>query len=264
MKNLFLCILSLVVLATMQGCGSSGHSSNTGQGLSTSSVTVTVTPSSASMDAGSSQVFKAVVTDDTTGGGVTWAVTGGGTLSAESSSSVTLTAPAAPGTVTLTATSKTDTTKSVKLTISVAAKPQIQVSKLATGIEGKPYSATMLVQGGVAPFTWSIVSGSLPPGLKLNANPPSIVGNPTTPGTYNFTLQIVDSSTPPQTVTPVHPRSRDRALRAAARSTRPCCCGRRNCDVNLNNLRWDRPDLDCEPQQARGIPRNLQLDETNS
>ena len=23
-----------------------------------------------------------------------------------------------------------------------------------------------------------------------------------------------------------------------------------------------RPDLDCEPQQARGIPRNLQLDET--
>ena len=61
---------------------------------------------------------------------------------------------------------------------------------------------------------------------------------------------------------PVHPRLRDPALRAAARSTRPCCCGRRNCNVNLNNLRWDRPDLDCEPQQARGIPRNLQVDET--
>jgi len=38
--------------------------------------------------------------------------------------------------------------------------------------------------------------------------------------------------------------------------------GRRNCNVNLDDLRWDRPDLDCEPQQARGIPRNLQLDET--
>jgi hypothetical protein len=24
----------------------------------------------------------------------------------------------------------------------------------------------------------------------------------------------------------------------------------------------DHPDLDCEPQQALGIPRNLQLDET--
>ena len=38
--------------------------------------------------------------------------------------------------------------------------------------------------------------------------------------------------------------------------------GRRNCNVNLDDLRWDRPELDCEPQQARGIPRNLQLDET--
>ena len=39
------------------------------------------------------------------------------------------------------------------------------------------------------------------------------------------------------------------------------CC-RRNCKVNLDDLYGDRPDLDCEPQQARGIPRNLQLDET--
>ena len=46
-----------------------------------------------------------------------------------------------------------------------------------------------------------------------------------------------------------------------SRSTRPGC-GRRNCNVDLNNLRWDRPDLDCEPQQARVIPRNLQVDET--
>ena len=37
---------------------------------------------------------------------------------------------------------------------------------------------------------------------------------------------------------------------------------RRNCNVNLDNLGLDRRDLDGEPQQARGIPRNLQLDET--
>ena len=36
----------------------------------------------------------------------------------------------------------------------------------------------------------------------------------------------------------------------------------RNCNVDLDDLRWDRPDLDCEPQQARGIRRNLQLDAT--
>jgi hypothetical protein len=43
---------------------------------------------------------------------------------------------------------------------------------------------------------------------------------------------------------------------------RPGCSGRRNCNVNLDELRGDGPDLDCEPQQAGGILRNLQLDET--
>jgi len=42
----------------------------------------------------------------------------------------------------------------------------------------------------------------------------------------------------------------------------PGCFGRRNCNVNLDDLRWDRPELNCESQQARGIRRNLQLDET--
>ena len=36
----------------------------------------------------------------------------------------------------------------------------------------------------------------------------------------------------------------------------------RNCNVKLDDLDWDRPDLNCELQQARGIPRNLRLDET--
>src|SRR4051812_21573070 len=31
------------------------------------------------------------------------------------------------------------------------------------------------------------------------------------------------------------------------------CFGRRNCNVYLDDLRWDRPDLYCEPQLARGV-----------
>jgi len=50
-------------------------------------------------------------------------------------------------------------------------------------------------------------------------------------------------------------------LRPPATVLTAFCC-RRNCKVNLDDLDWDRPDLICEPQQARGIPRNLQLDET--
>jgi hypothetical protein len=42
----------------------------------------------------------------------------------------------------------------------------------------------------------------------------------------------------------------------------PGCADHRNCNVNLDDPHWDRPDQDCELQQAPGIPRNLQLDET--
>ena len=37
----------------------------------------------------------------------------------------------------------------------------------------------------------------------------------------------------------------------------------RNCNVKLDDLDWDRPDIDCELQQETGTPRNLRLDETD-
>jgi len=55
------------------------------------------------------------------------------------------------------------------------------------------YSSALVVSGGVAPYTFSIVSGSLPPGLTLNTSTGAITGTPTTAGTYNFTAQVVDS-----------------------------------------------------------------------
>jgi YVTN family beta-propeller protein len=58
---------------------------------------------------------------------------------------------------------------------------------------GDAYSSALVVSGGVAPFTFSITSGSLPPGLTLNTSTGAITGTPTTAGTYNFTAQVVDS-----------------------------------------------------------------------
>ncbi|WP_160295188.1 putative Ig domain-containing protein [Geobacter sp. OR-1] len=57
-----------------------------------------------------------------------------------------------------------------------------------------PFSMSPEIVNGSAPFTWSIKSGSLPPGLSLNSSTGALSGTPTVFGTYSFTLQAVDQS----------------------------------------------------------------------
>src|ERR1035441_8777879 len=73
--------------------------------------------------------------------------------------------------------------------------PVISVSSLPPGVVGAPYSATLgVVRGtGTPPFTWSITSGSLPPGLSLNSSTGAITGTPTTIGNSSFTVQVTDA-----------------------------------------------------------------------
>ena len=82
---------------------------------------------------------------------------------------------------------------------------QISCVPHPTGTECENYSAAVLaVEGGVAPFVWSVVSGTLPPGLSMAPATGAITGVPTSPGTFNFTVQVADSSTPALTATQPH------------------------------------------------------------
>jgi Putative Ig domain/Spy0128-like isopeptide containing domain len=62
------------------------------------------------------------------------------------------------------------------------------------GETGVAYSNQLTVTGGTSPFTWSISSGSLPPGITLGASTGLLSGTPTTAGTYNFTVKVTDKS----------------------------------------------------------------------
>jgi streptogramin lyase len=65
---------------------------------------------------------------------------------------------------------------------------------------GKAYSATCTSTGGIQPYTYKISSGSLPPGVVLNPSTGAIGGTPTLPGTFSYTVQVTDASSPSQVV----------------------------------------------------------------
>src|SRR5439155_9688534 len=47
---------------------------------------------------------------------------------------------------------------------------------------------------GPAPYTWLVISGSLPPGLTLNTSTGLISGAPMTLGSYDFAYSVTDST----------------------------------------------------------------------
>jgi len=73
----------------------------------------------------------------------------------------------------------------------------IQSAPLLPAARGLSYSQQLSSTNGIGNVSWSLVSGSLPPGLTLNSSG-AITGTATLDGTYSFTVGASDSGTPPQ------------------------------------------------------------------
>ena len=149
--------------------------------------------------------------------GVTWSLSGQGSLSGVTSTSVTYTAPTSVpsgfvATVTATSVSNPKISKSVAINVASSTLTGSAVTiwndSLPNGVVTVNYNWLPGVTGGVAPYTYNVSAGTLPPGLIIlgssNGTPyPSgtIYGTPTAVGTSYFTLKVTDSASPPDVAT---------------------------------------------------------------
>jgi len=69
----------------------------------------------------------------------------------------------------------------------------IVTASLPEGNVGRRYSAQLGVSDGIPPYSFRVVSGSLPPGLTLRANTGTIMGAPIAAGTFSFRVEVTSS-----------------------------------------------------------------------
>ncbi|MDD2272161.1 MAG: Ig-like domain-containing protein [Desulfuromonadaceae bacterium] len=79
------------------------------------------------------------------------------------------------------------------LSITLYAPLVVSTASLANGFTASAYSQSLAASGGLTPYSWSIIAGSLPDGLALNSSTGVISGVPLTKGISSFTVQVKDA-----------------------------------------------------------------------
>jgi hypothetical protein len=150
--------LYLAIVFVLAGCGGGSNRTNP--------ITVAITGAPSTVTVNTMATLGVMVTNDAANAGVTWGVTGGGTFTSTTTSLVYTAPPTVPSsaTVTVTATSITDTTKSNSVTFTIVAAPAVSVtinnpiSTIAPGAAAVTVNATVTNDGTTNPgVTWTLV-----------------------------------------------------------------------------------------------------------
>jgi len=206
------CLLFSLLLCAGCGNGIGSGGGITIVGLSPTLTTVYVPGQTITLDAGQSINMTAAVVNDPTGAGATFALTGAGSLSTLSETtlgsseqySLAYTAPSsatAGATATVTVTSKATSSSTASLTFTLNPALVISTTTLPSGVVGTPYSSSVAASGGTGKLAWAVATGTIPPGIAISSTTGALSGTPATAGTYTFSVSVTDSSTNPNVVT---------------------------------------------------------------
>ena len=85
-------------------------------------------------------------------------------------------------------------TASKGLTVTVTSSSlAVATGSLPGAVAGVAYNEALAASGGIPPYTWGLIAGSLPPGLFLGSNG-VISGTTSSVGSYTVTVQVMDST----------------------------------------------------------------------
>ncbi len=80
-----------------------------------------------------------------------------------------------------------------QLPFTIGPSVSVKAQTLTSATAGLAYSDVVTASGGKAPYTWTVLSGAVPPGLSLAASG-TVSGNPTIAGPGIFAVQAVDAT----------------------------------------------------------------------
>lgn len=182
----------------IQSSDSNGVLASRTYSLTVDAATIAVSPSSLPNPVYGTSYTGQTVTASGGTAPYTFAITGGAMpvgLSLASTGAISGT-PTTPGNYnfTTTATDANSATGSRSYSVNVAT-PSINLTPttLVNGGTGSAYSQTLSASGGVAPYTYAVIIGSLPAGLTLSSAG-TLSGTPTVPGSASFTITASDNN----------------------------------------------------------------------
>jgi uncharacterized repeat protein (TIGR01451 family) len=79
------------------------------------------------------------------------------------------------------------------VTLTIIPGPSLNFPAPPDGFTRTAYSFTLTESGGTSPFTWTVASGSLPPGISLSPDG-TLSGTPTSTGAFSFTVKVTDAN----------------------------------------------------------------------